>query len=792
MNRLVLLFFLSNCCIAFAQLQNSNWHFGNYATMSFPNNGAPILGPTTSQLSTDEGSASISDINGTLLFYTDGGTVWNANDAIMSNGTDIQGYPYQGSSAQSCIIIKKPGSANLYYIFCVAESGSPSTPFSYSIVDMSLNGGLGAVTSKANVLFNGTSEKIAATYHCNGTDIWIATHDLNTNNYRTVLLSSTGVGAPVITSIGPIITGNNLGISTEGIGSMKFTSDGLRLALSNISTPDVLDLLSFNKSTGVFSNRLDIYSPLDFDGLYGLEFSPNNQVLYVSNFISSELLQYDISLGSAANIAASRTSVGLPFERAINQLQLAPDGKIYAAQRRSPLPVGVINSPNVLGMACNWDSAGFDPSSSGMDLTFGLPSQLNIIPTNFNYQFAEGSISLCKTTINNSQVPNFYSSYPVNNGVFTSTPEGLSINTTTGAINTVLSASGTYNVTFTAPLPGCISPHFSTYVVNIVNCADPCLVQNHSFEYILTEDFYTNWSPGGDTTEINPETTYGGSTVSNKVAEIDAAAWLQQTVSGFVIGDTYNLTFLAGRRIHIQTPASVTIAVAIDGGALTSPCTRTNATWGLTTQTYNFVATQTTHVLSLRPQVTYAETFGMIIDDIDICPSLNLPIELLSFNGESVNDKNHLTWTTVSEINNNYYALERSANGFDFEAIGTIAGGGTTNAKLNYSFTDNNPNSLTYYRLKQTDYNGEFKYSYIISLVQNNESEFEIFPNPSSGLFTIRSDEEITNIKIFDSLGRILSENTNKSIDLCKFEHGLYSVVIFSDNKIRVKKIIKM
>ena len=458
------------CCNCFAQgqqFQNNNWYFGNGATMSFPNNGAPILGSTTTALFTDEGSSSISDINGNLLFYTDGGNVWDAADVVMPNGTNIQGYNYQGSSTQSSIIIKKPGSATLYYIFCVAEGDHAPNAFCYSIVDMSLNSGMGDVVpaSKNTNIFNGTSEKIAATYHCNGTDIWIATHDLNTNNYRAILLTSAGISSTVVTAIGPIVSSTNQ--SSDGQGSMKFTSDGLHLAMSNLNNQDVLDLLSFNKSTGVFSNRLDIFDPADAGGLYGLEFSPNNQVLYVANYISSELLQYDISSGVAATILASRTSVGTPFDRGINQLQLAIDGKIYAAQRRADLPIGVVNSPNTLGVACNWDNAGFDPLGSGLPSVYGLPSQLIIIPTKFNYQNTPDEITLCKT---GTETPNFYSPYPVNNGVFSCPSAGLVFNTTTGVVNAAASTIGTYTLTFTAPLTGCTSPFFSTYKISIITC----------------------------------------------------------------------------------------------------------------------------------------------------------------------------------------------------------------------------------------------------------------------------------------------------------------------------------
>jgi hypothetical protein len=795
----ILIAFYCNCFGQGQQFQNNNWYFGNGATMSFQNNGAPILGSPTTSLFTDEGSSSISDINGTLLFYSDGGTVWDANDAVMANGANMQGFGYGGSSVQSCIIIKKPGSANLYYIFCAAESGAPSTPFSYSIVDMSI--GTGSVTSKANVIFNGTSEKIAATYHCNGTDIWIATHDLNTNNYRTVLLSSTGVSAPVITSIGPIITGNVLGQSTDGLGSMKFTSDGLHLAMSNITSPDVLDLLTFNKSTGVFSNRLDIYDPADADGLYGLEFSPSNQVLYVANYISSELLQYDISSGVAATILVSRTSVGQPFDRGINQLQLAIDGKIYAAQRRADLPIGVVNFPNVLGVACNWDNAGFDPSlGSGLPSAYGLPSQLIIITTKFNYQNTPEEIILCKT---NSVTPNFYSPYPVNNGVFSCPSAGLVFNSTTGVVNAAASAVGAYTLTFTAPLSGCVSPFFSTYKISIINCNDVCMVQNHTFENAPGFN-YTNWQNTwtgagfpGDSTETNPQSAYGGVGI-NSVAEIDAEAWLQQTVGGFVIGNSYSLSFLASRRTDLANPSPATtiINVKIDGPvtpALTATTTRTNTTFALTLESFNFVATKTTHVLLLKPTVTTTVTSGMIIDDIDICPLLLLPIELIEFNGISVDDHSKLYWQTTTEINNDYFILEKSADGIVWRDIAKIDGAGKSAQINNYSFNDYEllP-EIMYYRLKQVDFDGKKTYSQIVTIQYSFDGGvLNVFPNPSNGIYNIKTNELVISYDVVDNLGRIIFTGTSPQVDINYFANGIYYVKIKLKNEVIIKKIIK-
>ena len=103
------------------------------------------------QLYTNEGCASISDTEGNLLFYTDGITVHTKNHTIMENGTELKGDP---SSTHSAIIIPKPGTTTVYYIFTVDAltlNGGGVDGLQYSEVDMSFNGGLGKVTSKNNL-----------------------------------------------------------------------------------------------------------------------------------------------------------------------------------------------------------------------------------------------------------------------------------------------------------------------------------------------------------------------------------------------------------------------------------------------------------------------------------------------------------------------------------------------------------------------------------------------------------------------------------------------------------------
>ena len=130
--------------IVAAQNEGNIWYFGYGAGLDFNSGTAvPISG---GQLNTYAGCASISDANGDVLFYTDGITIYDKSHGIMSNGNGLLGHP---SSTQSAIIVRKPQSANTYYVFTVGINSTAG--LSYSEIDISLNGGLGAVTNMKNI-----------------------------------------------------------------------------------------------------------------------------------------------------------------------------------------------------------------------------------------------------------------------------------------------------------------------------------------------------------------------------------------------------------------------------------------------------------------------------------------------------------------------------------------------------------------------------------------------------------------------------------------------------------------
>ncbi len=337
MKKLLLFPFLFCANFAFSQQEASNWYFGRYAGIKFHPDGS-VTALTDGQLNTNEGCASLSSSNGDLLFYTDGTTVWNKNHQVMQNGTGLMG---SWSSTQSATIVPKPGSSNLFYVFTLDYEINPNG-FRYSVIDINLDGGLGGVTIEKNVLiYTPSDEKISIVKHKNGVDFWVVTHGWNSNTFYSYLLTSSGLSsAPVASNAGLVITG-----TTEVWGYMKISPDGSKLAMAHVFTG--CQLFDFDNATGVVFNPKVIYTTR---GAYGLEFSPNSSLLYVSSFNPAPsplvLMQYDLTSSPIKGV----TLVDFVPESAA-ALQLGPNGKIYVADLGEQL--GVINDPNNLGTGCN-------------------------------------------------------------------------------------------------------------------------------------------------------------------------------------------------------------------------------------------------------------------------------------------------------------------------------------------------------------------------------------------------------------------------------------------------------
>ncbi len=181
----------------------------------------------------------------------------------------------------------------------------------------------------------------------------------------------------------------------------------------------------------------------------------------------------------------------------------------------------------------------------------------------------------------------------------------------------------------------------------------------------------------------------------------------------------------------------------------------------------------------------------------DACPLINisaLPIELISFEIEPLENKNVIKWSTASEINNDYFVLERASEINSWEIINITEGAGNSNTVLNYKFVDENLKSgINYYRLKQVDYDGNYEYSNIISAKSIFVEKYIIVPNPAKNILNIYSTSEKhsqVNVEIFNENGiKVYSKESTRlnssdklEIDIQNFSNGVYFVNILTLN----------
>jgi hypothetical protein len=137
-----------------------------------------------------------------------------------------------------------------------------------------------------------------------------------------------------------------------------------------------------------------------------------------------------------------------------------------------------------------------------------------------------------------------------------------------------------------------------------------------------------------------------------------------------------------------------------------------------------------------------------------------LPITLLAFNAEPAENKIDVTWITASEINNDYFTVEKSADGTDFIPVSTVDGAGNSSATLRYAYNDYSPLfGTSYYRLKQIDFDGQYSYSQIVMVNYSGEYVFSIasvFVNENSllNIFFTGDVKEKCRVEIFDMLGK--------------------------------------
>ncbi len=176
-----------------------------------------------------------------------------------------------------------------------------------------------------------------------------------------------------------------------------------------------------------------------------------------------------------------------------------------------------------------------------------------------------------------------------------------------------------------------------------------------------------------------------------------------------------------------------------------------------------------------------------------------LPIELLSFTATPNRKVVDLFWQTATEINNDFFTIERSKDGEHFSTLKTVDGAGNSNALINYSDQDTQPlEGISYYRLKQTDFDGNYSYSTIVSVNFNSNDNIvaNIFPNPAFNELTLSlNNNQTCTVSIYNMLGeRVLQQQFNENIihiNIQDIAKGVYSIAISNSEKTELLKFIK-
>ena len=337
---LIVLLFLTSVTI-YAQKEANFWYFGKNAGLDFSSGNPVVL--NDGQLSTLEGCSTISDKTGKLLFYSDGTTVYDSTHQIMkyTNGSlanDLRGNP---SSTQSALVVPHPTDVNIYYLFTVGTN--QNSGLNLYTVDISKNNGLGEIINGPVDLSDGKdrgwSEKVTAVQGDDCNTIWILS--VVNNEFYAYKIDGNGVDTG-----NPIKSLTNYALKDRR-GYLKVSPDGKKIALADFRNNGALVLYNFDASNGTVSNLGTILASSAGDGAhYGIEFSQSSSKLYTSTYdgTNNKLFQFDLTQN---NIASSKNLIHSQIGYR-GGLQLAPDGKIYAA-----VPVSYQNGTQFLDVIEN-------------------------------------------------------------------------------------------------------------------------------------------------------------------------------------------------------------------------------------------------------------------------------------------------------------------------------------------------------------------------------------------------------------------------------------------------------
>ncbi|MCK9400698.1 MAG: hypothetical protein M0Q51_11990, partial [Bacteroidales bacterium] len=334
--------------ISMAQNEANIWYFSKHCGLDF-NSGIPVV-LHDGQTHWDLGCATISDSLGNLLFYTATQQVYNKNHDIMLNGSDLIQPGVFGRA-----IVKWPGQNEIYYVF-TTEHPEAYTGFYYSIVDLKLENGLGAVTEKDIPVESGwdAADRIAIVKQENSGNVWVITRKYTEDAIAAYMVDENGFNPNPVLSEMP-----DRQASVWEWGFLKISYDK-RFLFSSYQTDKEIEVCNFNSSTGKSEYMYSLIEPGGVQWIIaGMELSPDSKYLYISYNKSGDTnVIYQFEMQYITDKDLFNSSAMLVGSGAATCMQLARDGKIYCSgpPELNYHYVSVIHNPWVRGVGCMYES----------------------------------------------------------------------------------------------------------------------------------------------------------------------------------------------------------------------------------------------------------------------------------------------------------------------------------------------------------------------------------------------------------------------------------------------------
>lgn len=301
----------------------------------------------------------------------------------------------------------------------------------------------------------------------------------------------------------------------------------------------------------------------------------------------------------------------------------------------------------------------------------------------------------------------------------------------------------------------------------------------------------TCFPAGGFSTSTGPiTTTTGGSSCFDQAFSIGDNI----TVSGLIIGNIYTVS-LCGEGGASNHPPTYNSYIGLWNAAGTPFISESlGGTCGTgDDEELTFTATATSHLVILRDETCNT---GFSLHDLCVTNNGPLPVELLDFHAKETTGKVKIVWRTASELDNEGFQIQRSADGKKWGNLAFVPGHGTTHEEQSYNYNDERTlPGMNYYRLRQMDFDGQSEYSKVISVeMKNGGRGIRFFPNPAAesvrfALGTVYAGE--ATLTLYDGMGRLVKSQAllleggafSTDIGLCDLPAGVYLAKVQAGQK---------